>query len=214
MIAEVANVEIPATPLFAGVQHIESIFRDSLKVAWAELCSLVEGRSYEALLVEEEGIMASFEALTRFSRQDWSSQGEELKAIFSKARHVREAQCSVVPPGVHDRLAVVMTTSTESSSKLHHETKAIGSVRTSLQQYKDRAARLRHELSELDIHVEDLRRQVAVRESMITSLEAEQAEFTLKTASLEESIEKDRESRVEQLGIELKNLCTGLVGLL
>ncbi|GAA0173174.1 hypothetical protein LIER_26845 [Lithospermum erythrorhizon] len=113
MITEVADVEVPVAPTFGGVQHIESIYRDSLN--------------------------------------------EELRVVFSKARHVRDAQCSVAPP-----------------------------------------------------EVEDLRRQVIVRESVIIGPEAEHAEFVLEIASLEESIEKDRESRLEQLGIELKCLCTGL----
>ncbi|GAA0150362.1 hypothetical protein LIER_09319 [Lithospermum erythrorhizon] len=87
------------------------------------------------------------------------TEGEELKDVFSKARHVKDAWCSVVPP-----------------------------------EYEERTARLRQELTELDIHVEDLRRQVIVRESVIIALEADQAEFVLKTPSLEESIEKGRES--------------------
>ncbi|GAA0176469.1 hypothetical protein LIER_29454 [Lithospermum erythrorhizon] len=199
MTVEANDVEIFVVLLFAGVQHIESIFRDILKVSWAELCSLVEDKSYETLLAEEEGIMASFQTLKTFSRQDLSSQDEELTAVFSKARHVRDAQCSVVLPEVHDRLAAIRTASAESSSKLHHEIEAISNVHTTLQQFEERAARLRQKLTELDIYVENLRRKVTVRESVITGLEAEQAEFVLQTASLEESIEKGRESRVEQL---------------
>ncbi|GAA0174582.1 hypothetical protein LIER_41741 [Lithospermum erythrorhizon] len=72
--------------------------------------------------------MASFQAFTRFSLQNLSSQDDELRASFSKARHVREAQCSVVPPEVHDRLVAVRRALVESYSKLQHETKAIGRV--------------------------------------------------------------------------------------
>ncbi|GAA0187308.1 hypothetical protein LIER_34596 [Lithospermum erythrorhizon] len=71
----------------------------------------------------------SFEALTKFRRQDLSSQGEELK-----------------------------TASVKSSSKLQHETEAIDSVRTTLQHFEEKAAGLRQELADLDTHVEDLRR--------------------------------------------------------
>ncbi|GAA0155691.1 hypothetical protein LIER_13364 [Lithospermum erythrorhizon] len=166
MITEVASVESS----FAGVQCIESIFRDSLKVSWEELCSLVEDRSYEILLSDEEGTMASFQTLKRFSRQDVSSQDEQLAVVFSKAHYIRDAQCSL------------------------YETEDIGSVRTTLQQSEERASRLRQELTELDIHLEDLRCQVIVRESVITGLEAEQVEFALKTASLDESIKTGRES--------------------
>ncbi|GAA0186021.1 hypothetical protein LIER_33309 [Lithospermum erythrorhizon] len=143
MITEVADIEVPATSLPTGIQHIESILRDSLKVALVELCSVVEGKSYEILLEEEQGIMASFEAFTRFSRQDLSSQDKELKVIFPKAIPVRDAQCRIVLPEVHDRFVVVRTASTESSSKFHHETEAIGSICTTLKQSEERAARLR-----------------------------------------------------------------------
>ncbi|GAA0163287.1 hypothetical protein LIER_19187 [Lithospermum erythrorhizon] len=114
MTTEVVVVTVPAT----GVQRIESILRDSLRVAWVELCSFVEGKSYEDLLVEEEGIMASFEALMRFSMQDLSSQGKELKAIFSIARDLRGTQCGVVPLEVHDRFTTIRIASAESSTKL------------------------------------------------------------------------------------------------
>ncbi|GAA0164617.1 hypothetical protein LIER_20210 [Lithospermum erythrorhizon] len=73
----------------SSTQHIESIFRDSLRVAWVELCSLVEGRLHETLVAEEESIMASFKALTEFSRQDLSYHGKKLNAIFSKARRIK-----------------------------------------------------------------------------------------------------------------------------
>ncbi|GAA0185764.1 hypothetical protein LIER_33052 [Lithospermum erythrorhizon] len=125
MITEAVDIEVPAASLPSGVQHIESILRDNLKFALVELCSFVEGKSYETLLADKEGIMASFGTLTRFSRHDLSSEHEELKAVFSKARHVREAQFKVILLEVHDRIAAVWTTLAEFSSKLHHETKAI-----------------------------------------------------------------------------------------
>ncbi|GAA0169745.1 hypothetical protein LIER_40822 [Lithospermum erythrorhizon] len=179
MVTEVADDDVLAASSFAGVQRIKSIFRDSLMVAWAELCSLVDHRSYEVLLTEEEGMMDSFQTLKRFSGQDLLSQDEEVEAVLSKARHLKDARGSVVPLEIHDRLAAS----------------------------EERAACLRQELTELVIHEEGLRRQVTVRESVITGLEAEQAEFALKAASLEESIKKGRESCVEQLGIELMSLC-------
>ncbi|GAA0173338.1 hypothetical protein LIER_26976 [Lithospermum erythrorhizon] len=108
MITEVASAEVPT-----GVQRTESILRDSLKVASVELCSFVEGNSHEALLVEEEGIMASFEAFTRFSIHDLSSQGKDLKVVFSKARHVRDAWCGVILPEVHDKIMAIQTASLE-----------------------------------------------------------------------------------------------------
>ncbi|GAA0169928.1 hypothetical protein LIER_24306 [Lithospermum erythrorhizon] len=89
--------------------------------------------------------------------QDLSSQGEGLKAIFSAARDVRDAQCSVVPSEVHDRFTAIEIASGESSSKLQHETEAIGSVRTTLHQFEKKDARLRQELVDLDTHVEDVR---------------------------------------------------------
>ncbi|GAA0165871.1 hypothetical protein LIER_21161 [Lithospermum erythrorhizon] len=149
MTTEVANIEVPVASLPIGVQLIKSILRDSLTVAWVELCSFVEGKSHEALLVEKEGIMACFEALTRFR-----SQVEELKAVFSKALYIRDAPCNIVLPKAYDRLAAVRTDSAESSSKLQHETKALDSVRNTLQQSEERAACLRQELTELDTHVE------------------------------------------------------------
>ncbi|GAA0182559.1 hypothetical protein LIER_30388 [Lithospermum erythrorhizon] len=91
MITEVADVK--ASRDEAQTEHIESILRDSLKVAWAELCLFVEDMSYKALLAEEHDIMASFETLTR------------------------DAQCGVVPPEVHARLISIR----KSSSKLQHE---------------------------------------------------------------------------------------------
>ncbi|GAA0154842.1 hypothetical protein LIER_37979 [Lithospermum erythrorhizon] len=75
-----------------SVQRIEFIFRDNLRVAWVELCSLVEGRSYETLLVQKENIMASFKGLAEFSRQDLSYHGKKLKAIFSKTRRIKKAR--------------------------------------------------------------------------------------------------------------------------
>ncbi|GAA0184907.1 hypothetical protein LIER_32195 [Lithospermum erythrorhizon] len=65
MVAEIVDTTTTAP---SSIQHIESIFRDNLRVARVELCSLVEGRSHEALLVEHESIMASFKALAEFSR--------------------------------------------------------------------------------------------------------------------------------------------------
>ncbi|GAA0165886.1 hypothetical protein LIER_21172 [Lithospermum erythrorhizon] len=109
---------------FTGVQHIESILRDSLRAAWSELCSFVEGKSHEDLLAEEEGIIASFEALAEFSRHDFSSQCEGLKVVFS---------------ATHDS--------------------------------EEKVARLWQELADVDTHVKDLRRQVAVREFLIIGLE-------------------------------------------
>ncbi|GAA0180981.1 hypothetical protein LIER_30183 [Lithospermum erythrorhizon] len=133
MLTEVADAEVPVSPLPTGVQRIESILKDSLKVAWMDLCSFVEGKSHKTLLVEEEGIMASFEALTRFNRQNLLSQGEELKLFSSKARHVRDARHGVVPPMVHDKVMAIWAASTASSSKLQHEMEATGSIRTTLQ---------------------------------------------------------------------------------
>ncbi|GAA0139195.1 hypothetical protein LIER_00793 [Lithospermum erythrorhizon] len=129
VMTKAADAGVPDASLFTGVQLIESILRDILMVAWLELCSFVEGKSHEDLLAKEGGIMASFEAPTKFSLQDLSSQGEGLKAIFSASCGVRDAQCSVVPSEVHDRLTAIQTASGESSSKLQHETEAIGSVR-------------------------------------------------------------------------------------
>ncbi|GAA0185108.1 hypothetical protein LIER_32396 [Lithospermum erythrorhizon] len=71
------------------------------------------------------------------------AEAEQLKTVFSKARHVRDAHCSVVPPEVHDGIMAIRTASAASSSKLQHETKAISSVRTTLQQSQERAVRLR-----------------------------------------------------------------------
>ncbi|GAA0160165.1 hypothetical protein LIER_16781 [Lithospermum erythrorhizon] len=133
MITEVVDVVGPAAPLPTGVQCIVSILRDSLKAAWGELFSFVVDKLPETLLVEEEGIMDSFEVLTRSSRQDLSSQGEKPKAVFSKARLVVDARCSVVPPEVHDRFIAIQIASVESSSKLQHKTEAIGSVCITLQ---------------------------------------------------------------------------------
>ncbi|GAA0171701.1 hypothetical protein LIER_25675 [Lithospermum erythrorhizon] len=73
----------------------------------------------------------------------------------------------------------------------HHGLEAIGRVRATLQQSEHMDSRLRHELSELNMHVEDLRRQVTFRESVITSLETEEAESTLKVAYLDEIVEQD-----------------------
>ncbi|GAA0143697.1 hypothetical protein LIER_04315 [Lithospermum erythrorhizon] len=134
VITMAVDAVVAAAFLFTGIQRIESILRDRLRVSWSEDCSFVEA-------------------------------------------------------------------SGESSFKLQHETEAIGSVRTTLHQFEEKAARLRQELADLDTNVEDLRGQVAVRESMITGLESEQAKLPLETTSLEESIERGRESRVEQLGI-------------
>ncbi|GAA0162235.1 hypothetical protein LIER_18368 [Lithospermum erythrorhizon] len=55
---------------------------------------------------------------------------------------------------------------------------------------------------------------VTIRGTVITSLEAEEVELALKAAALEKSIETGRQSRVEQLGLELSSLSTGLRGLL
>ncbi|GAA0155884.1 hypothetical protein LIER_13507 [Lithospermum erythrorhizon] len=74
------------------------------------------------------------------------------------ARDIRDTQHSIIPSNVHDRLTTIQTASTESSSKLQHETKAIGSICTTLQHSKEKVARLRQELADLDTHVEDLRR--------------------------------------------------------
>ncbi|GAA0162984.1 hypothetical protein LIER_18963 [Lithospermum erythrorhizon] len=137
VITKVADAAVPVSSLFTGVQRILSIFRDSLRVIWLELCSFVEAGD-----------------------------------------------------------------------------RGIGSVLTTLHQFEEKAARLRQELADLDTHVEDLRRQVAVQESMITGLESEQAKFSLETTSLEESIERGRESLVEQLGVALSSICTSLRGLL
>ncbi|GAA0159736.1 hypothetical protein LIER_16444 [Lithospermum erythrorhizon] len=60
MAVEIINATAAAPP---SVQRIESIFWDRLRVAWVELCSLMEGRSYKTPLAEEESIMASFKAL-------------------------------------------------------------------------------------------------------------------------------------------------------
>ncbi|GAA0160227.1 hypothetical protein LIER_16828 [Lithospermum erythrorhizon] len=206
LITKAAVAAVPVASSSTSVHRIESILRDSLRAAWSELCSFVESKSQEDLLAEEGGIMASFEALTEFIRQDLSSQGEELKVVFSAARDIRGARCSVIPSEVHDRLTAIQTALAESSSKLKHKTKAIGSVRTTLQQSEEKVARLRHELADLDTHLEDLRRQVAVRESVITGLESEHAGFALEVASLEESIERGCESRGEQLGVEPTSL--------
>ncbi|GAA0156210.1 hypothetical protein LIER_13754 [Lithospermum erythrorhizon] len=63
-------------------------------------------------------------------------------------------------------------------------------------QSEERATCLRQKLTELDIRMEDLRCQVTIQESVITSLEGEQGDFAPKTTSFEESIEKGRESPV------------------
>ncbi|GAA0174860.1 hypothetical protein LIER_41804 [Lithospermum erythrorhizon] len=105
------------------------------------------------------------------------SQGDGAQTELGTLRSLRivDARCAVVPTKVHDRLTAIQTASAESSSKLQHETKAIGSVRTTLQQSEEKVVRLRQELADLDTHVEDLRRQVVVRESVNTGLESEQA---------------------------------------
>ncbi|GAA0141252.1 hypothetical protein LIER_35358 [Lithospermum erythrorhizon] len=74
-------------PFPFSIQRIESIFRDFLRVAWVELCSLVEGRSHEALLAEEESILASFGAVVEFSRQDLTYH--ILKLIASRKLRAR-----------------------------------------------------------------------------------------------------------------------------
>ncbi|GAA0160979.1 hypothetical protein LIER_17406 [Lithospermum erythrorhizon] len=108
LIMKVADAEIHVAPLPTRVQHIESILRDSLKVAWMRLCSFVEGKSPETLLVEEEGIMASFDALTS------------------------DARYGVIAHKVHDKVMAIRASSPPSSFKLQHETKAISSVLTTL----------------------------------------------------------------------------------
>ncbi|GAA0184994.1 hypothetical protein LIER_32282 [Lithospermum erythrorhizon] len=94
-------------------------------------------------------------------------------------------------------------------SSVKHGVEAVGRVRATLQQYEDMVARLRQELSELNMQVEDLRRQVTTRESVIAGLELEKTEFALKVASLDEIVEQDQGSRLEQPGIELEDLCAG-----
>ncbi|GAA0178214.1 hypothetical protein LIER_29809 [Lithospermum erythrorhizon] len=107
-----------------------------------------------------------------------------------------------------------LVSSDELSSRLLHEGEAIGRVRATLRQSEDRAARLRHELNELNTHIEVLRDQVTSRESVIACLEAEKSESVLRVASLEEIIEKGQTERLEQLSIELESLCLDLKGLL
>ncbi|GAA0187180.1 hypothetical protein LIER_34468 [Lithospermum erythrorhizon] len=92
--------------------------------------------------------------------------------------------------------------SAELSSKSQHQVEAVGTMLATLQQFKDRVARLGQELY---THVEVLRRQVATRESVITGLEAGKAESALKVTSLDEIVEHDQGSRSEQLGIELED---------
>ncbi|GAA0147005.1 hypothetical protein LIER_06812 [Lithospermum erythrorhizon] len=134
VIAKAVVVEGLAASLFTGIQRIESILRDNLRVSWLELCSFVEAKSHGDLLAEEGGIMASIEALTK------------------------DTQCSVVLSEVRDRLTAIQTASVESASKPQHEAEAIGSVRIILQQFEEKTACLRQELADLDTHVEDLRR--------------------------------------------------------
>ncbi|GAA0140283.1 hypothetical protein LIER_01663 [Lithospermum erythrorhizon] len=87
-----------------------------------------------------------------------------VKAVFSKARHVRDARCGVVPPEVHDRLTAILTSLVELSSKLQHETEAIGSV---------------------------IVRESVI--TGLEAEHAEHAEFVLKTTSFEKSLEKGKE---------------------
>ncbi|GAA0161893.1 hypothetical protein LIER_18107 [Lithospermum erythrorhizon] len=210
MDAEIVDATIVVT---SSIQRIESIFRDSLRASWVELCSLVEGRSYEALLAEEDSILASFQALAEFSRQDLTCHDKKLKATFSKARHIKKVQCKAASSKIHDKFIAARASSEELSSKLLHEGEAIARVRATLLQSEDRAARLRQELNELDAHIAALRDQVTSRESMIVSLETEKSESVLLISSLEEIIEKGQGDRLEQLGIELESLCIDLKGL-
>ncbi|GAA0147103.1 hypothetical protein LIER_06887 [Lithospermum erythrorhizon] len=114
---------------------------------------------------DEESILASFQALAEFRRQDLTSHCKKLKAMFSKARPIEKVQRKAA------------------SSKIHNNQR-IG-------------LRLRHELSEMDAHIEALHDQVTSRESMIVCLEVEKSKFVLKVASLEEGIKKGQGDRLE-----------------
>ncbi|GAA0170234.1 hypothetical protein LIER_24538 [Lithospermum erythrorhizon] len=50
MATEILDATVTSAAAPSSVQHIEYIFMDNLRVAWVELCSLVEGKSHEALL--------------------------------------------------------------------------------------------------------------------------------------------------------------------
>ncbi|GAA0145882.1 hypothetical protein LIER_05962 [Lithospermum erythrorhizon] len=110
MITEVADADASGDEAQTEVVDVEeSADCIAMEVAgaefsWAELCSFVEDKSYEALLAEEDDIMASFEAFMRFNKLDLSTQCEGSKTVFSMARHVRDSQCGVVPLEVHARL--------------------------------------------------------------------------------------------------------------
>ncbi|GAA0150732.1 hypothetical protein LIER_09604 [Lithospermum erythrorhizon] len=116
MIAKAAGTRSPGNGVHTEVVDVKEPTDRVITVV-----AVAVGKSHEDLLAEERGIMASFEALMKFSRQDLSSQA-----------------------------------SVESSSKLQHETEAIGSVCTALQQSGEKVARLRQELDDLDTHVENL----------------------------------------------------------
>ncbi|GAA0186962.1 hypothetical protein LIER_34250 [Lithospermum erythrorhizon] len=129
MAGEIVDATIAAP---SSIQLIESIFRDSLRVAWVELCSLVEGRSHEALLAEEENILASFQALAEFSRQDLTCHGKKLKDIFYKARRIKKVQCKASSSKIHDKFVAARASLDGLSSKLLHEGEAVGRVRATL----------------------------------------------------------------------------------
>ncbi|GAA0186963.1 hypothetical protein LIER_34251 [Lithospermum erythrorhizon] len=108
MASEIVDATIAAP---SSIQRIESIFRDSLRVALVELCSLVEGRSHEALLAEEENILASFQALSEFSRQNLTCHGKKLKAIFSKVLRIKKVQCKAASSKIHDKFVAARASS-------------------------------------------------------------------------------------------------------
>ncbi|GAA0166034.1 hypothetical protein LIER_21284 [Lithospermum erythrorhizon] len=164
--------------------HIESIFRDSLRASWVELCSLGEGRSH-SLLAEEEIILASFQAFAEFSRQDLTCHGKKLKAIFSKALYIKKVQCKAASSKIHDKFIIARASSEKLSSKLLG--RGYWQSPCHLVAVGGQAARLRQELKEMDTHVEALRDQVTSRESVIAGLEPEKSECVLRVASLEET---------------------------
>ncbi|GAA0162897.1 hypothetical protein LIER_18892 [Lithospermum erythrorhizon] len=123
-----AEVVDTTTAAPSSIQHIESIFRNSLRVAWVELCSLVEGRSHEALLAVEESILASFKAPAEFSRPDLSYHGKKLKAIFSKARRIKKVQSKAASSKIRDKFIAARASTKEFSSKLLHEEEFVGKV--------------------------------------------------------------------------------------
>ncbi|GAA0158302.1 hypothetical protein LIER_15371 [Lithospermum erythrorhizon] len=126
-----------------GESHVETdevippspeaaLILDSLRVAWVELCSLVDSKSHEALLAEEERILATFRALAEVSRQDLSYHGKKLNAIFSKALRIKKVQRNATSSKICDKFVAARASTEEFSSKLLYEKEAVGNVRATM----------------------------------------------------------------------------------